>query len=606
VTDTGLAIPGPLLVALGTRAPFAVVVLDAGGRCTMAAGEGMAQLGYADGGLVGRDVLEIADAEDPDMAARLRAALAGRPGRWTWTRPGGAALDAVLEPVEDDDGHVVAVVAVGVDARERLRADASERRRLEERSAVVHDLAQVQDVERRRLAADLHDDVVQVVAGVGLRLGLLARRAADDDQAAELRSLAEQLTATGDRLRWTLRGLSPATADGRGLRSALEVLVVDGFAEAPTQARLVWAVPADLEEPSIDIADVLYRIAVEALANVRRHAAAAAVTVELRREGEIWVLEVRDDGLGAGTGERPGGPGAGGRRQGHGIAAMRHRAEAVGGMLTVLRGAGGTTVRAELPGVPDHLGLGVADGSGPGAGVAPTDVRTPVVHLLESMTDAFVALDTRWRYVWVNRRAAEAFGLPAEHLIGRVIWDVFPAAVGGPFHQACELAVAERRTIEAEAWFEAWQRWFHCRVLPATHGVTVFFRDVTAERRKGSDDAAAVCGAVLKALVAHVCPGDAVAAGVQALVEQGGLAGARVRAAGRTWWAGDPRGGIVESLVVGGRTVGTAQLAWPPGDDPGPSHRRALTGLLAVRLAGWSPLVAAAGATGTVEAAAGD
>lgn len=599
MTDTDLAVPGPLLLALGTRAPFAVVVLDADGRCTTAAGEGMAQLGYPDGGLVGRDVLEIADAEDPDMAARLRAALAGQPGRWTWTRPSGAALDAVLEPVEDDDGHVVAVVAVGVDARERLRADASERRRLEERSAVVHDLAQVQDVERRRLAADLHDDVVQVVAGVGLRLGLVARQLDDDGRAAELRSLAEQLTATGDRLRWTLRGLSPATADGRGLRSALEMLVVDGFAEGPTRARLVWEVPADVEEPSIDMADVLYRIAVEALANVRRHAGASDVTVELRWAGESWVLEVRDDGCGAETGDRPGTAGEpGGRRAGHGIAAMRHRAEAVGGTLTVVRGRSGTTVRVELPGVPDHLGVGAVDGSGPGARVVPTDVRTPVVHLLESMTDAFVALDAQWRYVWVNRRAAEAFGLPAEHLIGRVIWDVFPAAVGGPFHQACELAVAERRTVEAEAWYDAWQRWFHSRVLPATHGVTVFFRDVTAERRTGSDDAAAVCGAVLKALIAHVCPWEAVAAGVEALVEQGGLVGARVRAADRTWCAGDPRGGIVESLVVGGRTVGSAQLAWPPGEDPGPSHRRALTGLLAVRLAGWSP--------GGAEAAVGD
>ena len=61
-----------------------------------------------------------------------------------------------------------------------------------------------------------------------------------------------------------------------------------------------------------------------------------------------------------------------------------------------------------------------------------------VADILESMTDAFVALDRDWNYVYVNRRAGEMFGRDPADLIGKHIWTEFPDGVGQPFHRTYE------------------------------------------------------------------------------------------------------------------------------------------------------------------------
>ena len=105
-----------------------------------------------------------------------------------------------------------------------------------------------------------------------------------------------------------------------------------------------------------------------------------------------------------------------------------------------------------------------------------------VGDVLESMTDAFVALDRDWRYVYVNRRAGEMFGRDPRDLVGRHIWTEFPEGVGQPFHLAYELAMREQQPATFEEHYEPYGRWFENRLHPSPEGLTIFFSDVTERK----------------------------------------------------------------------------------------------------------------------------
>ena len=62
--------------------------------------------------------------------------------------------------------------------------------------------------------------------------------------------------------------------------------------------------------------------------------------------------------------------------------------------------------------------------------------------ILTGISDAFSALDRDWRYTFVNEKVAELAGLPKDKMIGRVIWEIFPDAVGGEFYKRCHKAMA--------------------------------------------------------------------------------------------------------------------------------------------------------------------
>ena len=103
--------------------------------------------------------------------------------------------------------------------------------------------------------------------------------------------------------------------------------------------------------------------------------------------------------------------------------------------------------------------------------------------ILESISDAFFALDERWRFVYLNDRAAEVLQRPREDLLGRALWDEFPAAVGSDFERQYRLAVAERRTVGFTAFFQPLGAWFEVRAYPLEGGLAVYFHDVTERRR---------------------------------------------------------------------------------------------------------------------------
>ena len=106
-----------------------------------------------------------------------------------------------------------------------------------------------------------------------------------------------------------------------------------------------------------------------------------------------------------------------------------------------------------------------------------------MASLLESISDAFLSLDSQWRFVYINDKAAQTFGRSREQLLGRNIWVEFPHLVGQPFHRAYLQAMAERRYIFVEDGYEANDTWFENRIYPTEEGISVFVT-VTTERKR--------------------------------------------------------------------------------------------------------------------------
>ena len=190
------------------------------------------------------------------------------------------------------------------------------------------------DEERRRLERDLHDGAQQRMVSLAMTLGLAQQKlASNPEQGARLVAEAhEEAKRALQDLRDLARGLHPAVLTDHGLEAALPALA----ARCPIPTRVDVAVSP---RPAPAIESAAYFVVAEALTNVARHSRATSVQVTARREENLLVIEVRDDGAG-GAQVVPGG----------GFAGLTDRVEALDGRLTVTSPDGGpTVVRVEIP-----------------------------------------------------------------------------------------------------------------------------------------------------------------------------------------------------------------------------------------------------------------
>ncbi len=102
--------------------------------------------------------------------------------------------------------------------------------------------------------------------------------------------------------------------------------------------------------------------------------------------------------------------------------------------------------------------------------------------VLSSISDAFSALDSEWRYIYLNERVAEHSGLAHDQIIGRKIWDVFPQLAGSEFQRRCVRAMTEKRPDHFEHFHPEWERWLETRIYPTADGLVIFRTDISERK----------------------------------------------------------------------------------------------------------------------------
>jgi PAS domain S-box-containing protein len=229
-------------------------------------------------------------------------------------------------------------------ALDRFEANADLDRALVQRLDLVRRLVDAQERERARIAADVHDEPVQALAAMDLRLALLERKLAQaaPDLVPEVVHIHETITSVNEGLRNLLFELEPV-----GPSAYLTDLLEDAAGHVFELTTVAWTMenepdPRELEL-SVAIRTQAVRIAKEALVNVAKHARARSVRILVKLDDEGVTLQVSDDGIGIPPGVRSSPPGH------RGISGMLDRAEVAGGALSVDSEGNGTTISVWLP-----------------------------------------------------------------------------------------------------------------------------------------------------------------------------------------------------------------------------------------------------------------
>jgi signal transduction histidine kinase len=250
------------------------------------------------------------------------------------TRIGDGDLSARSEVVGSDEigrlGLALDEMASDLEATEAERAQLT--------AAVVS----AGEAERRRIAADVHDDSIQVMSAHVMQLQLLRRHVQDDPElVARITELEASGRAAIRRLRDLVFELHSPVLEERGLAAAIDALLERSFEGEPTVTMIDNRLE---EEPPLPTREVAYRIVQEVIWNARRHAHATRVDVVLHRDGEQLVIEVEDNGVGYEQEEVEGRPGH------FGLIGVRERTDAVGGFVDMSSQPGaGTRVVCRLP-----------------------------------------------------------------------------------------------------------------------------------------------------------------------------------------------------------------------------------------------------------------
>lgn len=206
-------------------------------------------------------------------------------------------------------------------------------------------IVEAQEAERARLAQEVHDGPAQALSNAIFQVEYIERVLESDLRLAraELRLLRELLRRELGDVRSFITQLRPPVLVELGLDGSLVEAATTIATLSSVQIRTDLRAPAGLLTEAQQT--VVLRIVQEALQNVRKHAAASAVALSTRVEGDTWLVEVRDDGRGFDVGAVA----ARGRRN-FGLQFMRERAELIGAGFEVRsRPDGGSVVRLAIP-----------------------------------------------------------------------------------------------------------------------------------------------------------------------------------------------------------------------------------------------------------------
>lgn len=325
--------------------PIAVAVLDHNG-CIIAASRACRRLApmphqARPDRIIGRPYLSVywaGTAEAPLVAEGLAQLLSNRRRHFRLvcqTAPAnGASRQFQLRAsrYSTAGGTRLLIVCEDITLRKRIKA---------EREALSARLLQAQDLERQRIARELHDSTAQHLAAIGLGLARLGPLERSPETASTLADIREALAYAHQDIRALTYRLHPPPPEGGSLLPAIRHYAA-GFS-GRTGLQVMLPETFDCRGLSQEVRMALFRVSQEALANVYKHAAARRVWIRLCKRGEHIRLEVEDDGKGFAWEDGAASHSA----LGIGIASMSARMREIGGCLRIIPTGNGTLVTAD-------------------------------------------------------------------------------------------------------------------------------------------------------------------------------------------------------------------------------------------------------------------
>lgn len=109
--------------------------------------------------------------------------------------------------------------------------------------------------------------------------------------------------------------------------------------------------------------------------------------------------------------------------------------------------------------------------------------KQQISNILESITDAFFALDNEWRFTYVNREAERLLRRKREGLIGKIILEELPEIAHSDLCRECQKAKSEGTTISTESYYQPLNAWLEVHIYPSSEGLSVYFKDITERKR---------------------------------------------------------------------------------------------------------------------------
>ncbi len=300
--------------------------------------------------IVGRPVVDIIHPDGLKAAhRRIQRMLAGEQGLYpvedTYLKLDGTPIPVEVMATALPYQGKPAVQVIVTDISVRKQAEAALRLARERLETLSHQLLAAQEMERRRLARELHDEIGQSLSMVKIDLHMVQQLLQQTDLVVPLHESVEMVERALQQVRALSVELRPSLLDDLGLIPALRWYVdrqsrrgkfTAYFAADPLPGRLA---------PELET--VCFRLVQEALTNVLRYAQAGRVEVELKVDEATLHLAIRDDGVGFNAAEALVGAVQGGSL---GLLGMQERAALVGGWLEITSAPGyGAEIQANLP-----------------------------------------------------------------------------------------------------------------------------------------------------------------------------------------------------------------------------------------------------------------
>jgi PAS domain S-box-containing protein len=270
----------------------------------------------------------------------------GQPHRWEKAAPDGRSVfDVYSFRLTEADGSLF-ILEMGIDVTQRKNTEQELTKANEQLKQFGHRITQVQEEERKRIAYELHDDTAQYLSILKMQLGALVQ--SGNIQSPELLEKLRYLEKDADRafndVRRYSHELRPSVLEHMGLGASMEQIAEDinKLSSLEVEVRVQGREPKLDEEVKLGF----FRIAQEALNNIRKHAKAEKAVIEMKYQKKQMSMRVIDNGVGFDTQQATT---RAGKKGSLGLMSMQERADLIGASLEIeSRRGGGTTVKVEL------------------------------------------------------------------------------------------------------------------------------------------------------------------------------------------------------------------------------------------------------------------